>query len=108
MIKKILVVSSLVLFLSSVAISADLPDSADLPRMPDAYRNNDYKDLSKRNPYGMSVYAEAEALAEERYFGSEVVSLEESRRILSERKKQKEEQQLREQKKQATPQGGSK
>lgn len=98
MIKKILVVSSLVLF-SSVAIAADLPDSSELPRMPDAYRNNDYKDLSKRNPYGMSVYDEAEKLAEERYFGSEVVSLEESKRILSERKKQKEEQELKEQEK---------
>ena len=98
MINKFLIVSSFVLF-SSVAISADLPDSSKLPRMPDAYRNNDYKDLSKRNPYGMSIYAEAENLAEEEYFGAEVVSLEESRRILSERKKQKEEQQLKEQKK---------
>lgn len=92
MIKKFLVVSSLVLF-SSVAIASDLPKSSELPRMPEAYRNNDYKDLSKRNPYGMSIYAEAEELAEEEYFGAEVVSLEESRRILSERKKQKEEAQ---------------
>jgi len=98
MIKKLLVVSTLVLF-GSVANSADLPDSAQLPRMPDAYRNSDYKDLSKRNPYGMSVYDEAENLAEEEYFGSEVVSLEESRRILKERKKQKEAQLLKEQKK---------
>lgn len=90
MIKKFLVVSSLVLF-SSVAIAYDLPESSELPRMPEAYRNSDYKDLSKRNPYGMSIYAEAEELAEEEYFGAEVVSLEESRRILSERKKQKEE-----------------
>jgi hypothetical protein len=96
MIKKILVVSTLVLF-SSVAISADLPDSSKLPRMPEAYRNSDYKDLSKRNPYGMSIYAEAEELAEEEYFGAEVVSLEESRRILSQRKKQKAEQELKEQ-----------
>ena len=98
MIKRFLVVSSLILF-SSVAISADLPDSSKLPRMPDAYRNSDYKDFSKRNPYGMSIYAEAENLAEEEYFGYEVVPLEESRRILSERKKQKEAQQLKEQKK---------
>lgn len=95
MIKKFLVVSSLVFF-SSVVIAADLPESSKLPRMPDAYRNSDYKDLSKRNPYGMSIYAEAEELAEEEYFGAEVVSLEESRRILSERKKQKEELLLKE------------
>jgi len=97
MIKIILVVSSLVLFISA-AISADLPDSSKLPRMPDTYRNSDYKDLNKRNPYGMSIFDKAEDLAEEEYFGAEVVPLEESRRILSERKKQKEEQQLKEKK----------
>jgi len=70
-----------------------------LPRMPDTYRNSDYKDLNKRNPYGMSIFDKAEDLAEEEYLGAEVVSLEESRRILSERKKQKEEQQLKEQNK---------
>ena len=47
----------------------------------------------------MSIFDKAEDLAEEEYFGAEVVSLEESRRILSERKKQKEEQQLKEQNK---------
>ena len=92
MIKKFLAVMILLLF-SSVAISADLPDSSQLPRMPDAYRNSDYKDFSKRNPYGMSIYDAAETLAEEEYFGVEVVSLEESRRILSERKKNQKEQQ---------------
>ncbi|MEA3469719.1 MAG: hypothetical protein U9R57_16060 [Thermodesulfobacteriota bacterium] len=56
--------------------------------MPDAYRN---KDISKRNPFGMSIYDAAETLAEEEYAGTEVVSLEESKRILSERKKQQEE-----------------
>lgn len=89
MIKKILIVISLVLF-SSVALAADLPDSSKLPRMPDAYRHSDYKSLSKRNPYGMSIYDVAENEAEEDMFGSEVVSLEESKRILSERKKQQE------------------
>jgi hypothetical protein len=93
MIKKILAVTILVLF-SSVAISADLPDSSKLPRMPDSYRNSNYKDMSKRNPYGMSLYDVAERAAEEEYFGAEVVSLEESKRILSERKKQKEKEML--------------
>ena len=91
---KILTVSILVFF-SSVAISADLPDSSKLPRMPEAYRNNDYKDLSKRNPYGMSIYDAAEREAEEDIFGSEVISLEESKRILSERKKQQEKENLK-------------
>ncbi len=85
MIKKILAVTILVLF-SSVAISADLPESSELPRMPDTYRNSNYKDMSKRNPYGMSLYDIAEREAEEEYFGAEVVSLEESKRILKERK----------------------
>ena len=87
MIRRILPAAIFVLF-SSVAISADLPDSSKLPRMPDAYRNNDYKDISKRNPYGMSIYDVAEKEAEEDIFGSEVISLEESRRILKERKEQ--------------------
>ena len=95
MIKRIVVVTMLVLF-SSVAISADLPDSSQLPRMPDAYRNNGYKDFSKRNPYGMSIYDAAETLAEEEYFGVEVVSLEESKRILSERKRNQKDQQNKE------------
>ena len=90
--KRFFVVTILVLF-SSVAISADLPDSSELPRMPDAYRN---KGMSKRNPYGMSIYDAAETMAEEEYFGTEVVSLEESKRILSERKKQQEEQKTKE------------
>lgn len=85
MIKRFLVVAML-LFFSSVAIAADLPDSSKLPRMPDAYRNNGYKDMNKRNPYGMSIYDVAEREAEEDIFGSEVLSLEESQRILKERK----------------------
>lgn len=85
MIRRILPVAIFVLF-SSMAISADLPDSSKLPRMPDAYRNNDYKDLSKRNPYGMSIYDVAEKKAAEGLFGSEVLSLEESQRILKERR----------------------
>lgn len=71
---------------SSVVIAADLPDSSKLPRMPREYRNNDYRDFSKRNPYGMSLYDVAEKEAEEDIFGSEVISLEESERILSERR----------------------
>ena len=94
MIKRFLV-GIILVFFSSVAISADLPESSKLPRMPDAYRNNDYKNLSKRNPYGMSIYDVAEREAGEDIFGSEVVSLEESKRILSERKKQQEKEKLK-------------
>jgi hypothetical protein len=46
----------------------------------------------------MSIYDEAEILAEEEYFGSEVVPLEESRKILNERKKKKKEKQIKEEK----------
>ena len=76
--------------------------------MPDDYRKSDYKSISKRNPYGMSIYDEAEILAEEEYFGTEVVPLEESKRILSEREKQKEEQQIKEEKNKIILRGGSK
>ncbi len=93
MINKILLVAVLI-FLSSVAISGELPDSSELPRMPDAYRSSDSKGLSNRNPIGMSVYDTAEKEMEEDMFGSEVVSLEKSKRILSERKKQQEKEKL--------------
>ena len=86
MINKILLIGILTCF-CSVAISAELPDSSQLPRIPDAYRSSDSKGLSARNPIGMSVYDTAEKEVEEDMFGSEVVSLEESKRILSERKK---------------------
>ncbi len=95
MIIRFLTVAVIVLF-SSVALSADLPDSSKLPRMPDAYRNSGYKDLSKRNPYGMSIYDIAEREAEEDIFGSEVVSLEESKRILKERKQKLQEKKNKE------------
>ena len=97
MIKKILLIATLLLFSSSV-IAAGLPDdSSKLPRMPDEYRN---RNKTSRNPIGMSIYDAAETAAEEDYFGSEVISLEESKRILSERKK--------EQKKEISNQGVSK
>ncbi|MCK5070704.1 MAG: hypothetical protein KAR01_09180 [Desulfocapsa sp.] len=95
MIQKFIFVTIICLF-GTVAVSADLPDSSKLPRMPDAYRNNDYKDLTKRNPFGMSVYDVAEREAEEDLFSTEVVSLEESRKILEERKRKKEEQKNKE------------
>ena len=91
MTKRFTTILVLVLF-NSAALAADLPESSQLPRMPEAYRNSDYKDFSKRNPYGMSIYDAAETAAEEEYFGAEVLSLEESRRILSERKKKQKEQ----------------
>lgn len=80
----------LVLF-CSVAIAAELPDSDKLPRMPDSYRNGDNKGFSSHNPIGMSVYDAAENEAEEDIFGSVVVPLEESKRIISERKKKQQE-----------------
>ena len=98
MIANKLVFLGILIFCSSCTVSKT-NEIEEYPRMPDDYRNNDYKDLSKRNPYGMSVYDEAEVLAEEEYFGAEVVPLEESRRILKERKKKREEQLLKEQKK---------
>jgi hypothetical protein len=97
MIYKLIVLSGLLLFCASCT-AKKTSEITEYPRMPDAYRKSDYKSISKRNPYGMSIYDEAEILAEEEYFGSEVVPLEESRRILNERKKQKEEQQIKEEK----------
>lgn len=52
-------------------------------------------DKGSRNAIGMSIYDTAETEAEEDYFGTEVVPLEESRRILSERKKQQEKEKLK-------------
>jgi len=97
MINKIILLSGLIFFCSSCT-TPEASKITEYPRMPDAYRNNDYKDSSKRNPYGMSVYDEAETLAEEEYFGAEVVPLDESRRILNERKKHKVKQQIKEEK----------
>lgn len=61
------------------------------PRMPDAYRNNDYYHKTKQgsaniNPAGYAIYDHAESEAEDDYFGVEVVPLEESQRILKERR----------------------
>ena len=95
MIKRIFAVLILLHF-SPVAMAVDLSDSSKLPRMPDAYRNNDYKDLSKRNPYGMSVYDEAETAAEKEYSETVVVPLEESQRILEKRREMVREQQDKE------------
>ena len=61
------------------------------PRMPDAYRNNDYYHKTKQgtaniNPAGYAIYDHAETEAEDDYFGVEVVPLEESQKILKERR----------------------
>ncbi len=90
MLRECFVVIMIVLFCSSIGVSQELPDSADLPRMPDEYRKGDYKDMSKRNPYGMSIYDAAEQEAEDNYFGTEVVPLEESKRILQQRQEAEE------------------
>ena len=82
----------LVLFL--VAGCAKQDASSDVPyypRMPDAYRNKDYHDKKQGtpnlNPAGFAIYDHAETEAEDEYFGVEVVPLEESQRILEERRK---------------------
>lgn len=67
----------------SPTISSRLPDSSELPRMPDEYRD---KDKRMTDPIGMWVYDAAETQADEDYFGVEVLSLEESQRILKDRK----------------------
>ncbi len=72
---------------SPTNVSTDLPDSSKLPRMPDEYRD---KDQRKVDPVGMWVYDAAETQAEDDYFGVEVLSLEESKRILKERKEAQE------------------
>lgn len=61
------------------------------PRMPDAYRKNDYYQKTNQsspnlNPAGYAIYDHAETEAEENYFGVEVVPLEESQKILQERR----------------------
>ena len=91
-----------VLLLCSSCSTATKPVAREYPRMPDEYRNNN-DSKGSGNPIGMSVYDAAETEAEEDYFGAEVVPLEESKRILTERKKQKIEQQKNE-----LNQGGSK
>jgi len=62
------------------------------PRMPEAYRSNDYHKLKQGkpniNPAGFAIYDHAETEAEEDYFGVEVVPLEESQKILKKRKEE--------------------
>lgn len=85
-IQRLVLIVSMLLVCSCSAptdVSTDLPDSSKLPRMPDEYRD---KDSRLKDPVGMWVYDAAETEAEENYFGVEVLSLEESERILKERK----------------------
>ncbi len=90
MIKNLLLASFLLQFVIGCA-STNAPQHSEYPRMPDAYRDND-NNVATRNPYGMSIYDVAETEAEEDYFGVEVVPLEESQRILKERKLQKQQE----------------
>lgn len=82
------VVIAIMLLVSSCStqtkVATELPDSSEYPRMPDEYRD---KDKRITDPVGMWVYDTAETQAEENYFGVEVLSLEESQKILRERKK---------------------
>ncbi|MCF8056104.1 MAG: hypothetical protein K9K37_05655 [Desulfocapsa sp.] len=88
MIDKIILLFWILLFCSSCT-ATQTPVAAEYPEMPDAYRDND-KNKANRNPIGMSIYDAAEKEAEEEYFGAEVISLEESRRILKERREAEE------------------
>jgi len=83
MIKKLLAGFLVVVFFPLNGIVAELPDSANLPRMPDEYRA---KNQRKVDPVGMWFYDVAEEEAEKDYFDVEVVPLEESRKILKKRK----------------------
>ncbi len=97
MIKNLLLASFLLQFVIGCA-STNAPQNAEYPRMPDAYRGDgsNYREngnnVANRNPLGMSIYDAAETEAEEDYFGVEVVPLEESQRILKERKLQKQQE----------------
>lgn len=83
--QKFLVIISMLLVCScsaSTNVSTDLPESSKLPRMPDEYRD---KDKRITDPVGMWVYDAAETQADEDYFGVEVLSIEESQKILRDR-----------------------
>ncbi|HID71033.1 MAG TPA: hypothetical protein EYP35_11435 [Desulfobacterales bacterium] len=84
MIDKIIILFAVLLFCSSCTASK-APETVQYPKMPKEYRDKDM-DKGSRNAIGMSIYDAAETEAEEDYFGTEVVPLEESRRILKERK----------------------
>jgi hypothetical protein len=68
---------------------------SEYPEMPEAYRDGSYgyrengNNVANRNPLGMSIYDAAETIADEEYFGTVVVPLDESRKILEERKLKK-------------------
>ncbi len=85
MIKKLLAGFLVVMFFPLNGFAAELPDSADLPRMPDEYRE---KNQRKVDPIGMWAYDAAEEEAEKDYFDVEVVPLEESKKILKKRKEE--------------------
>jgi len=95
--KNILILFTLLLFAAGCA-TTEPAGTSQYPRMPDEYRGDgsDYRkngnNKANLNPQGMSFYDAAETAADDDYFGVEVVSLEESKRILKERKKQEKQQ----------------
>lgn len=93
-INRIGLVLATVLLCSSCS-TATTPVAREYPRMPDAYRDKE-DNKGSGNVIGMSIFDAAEQEAEDDYFGTEVVPLEESKRILAERKRQKQEQQKNE------------
>lgn len=68
---------------------------SEYPEMPEEYRDGSYgyrqngNNVANRNPLGMSIYDAAETIADEDYYGTVVVPLDESRKILEERKLKK-------------------
>ncbi|MEN8188917.1 MAG: hypothetical protein ABFS19_03655 [Thermodesulfobacteriota bacterium] len=86
--KRIVFLSTLIVVVMVTGVSAqEVPDADKLPKMPEEYRTDN---KSLKDPVGMWVYDAAEAEAERELTEVEVVPLEESRRILEERRKQEE------------------
>lgn len=82
------VIAAWIVLFSGTCFAQEATKTKEYPRMPDAYRQNGMN-KANRNPLGMAIYDAAETAAEEEYFGAEVVSLEESKKILKERKEAK-------------------
>lgn len=74
-----------IVFISSSCTTRQAPETVEYPRMPDEYRDKGM-DKGSRDAVGMYLYDAAETDAEDDYFGVEVISLEESKKILKERK----------------------
>lgn len=93
---KLFVLSLLLTVISGCAATgSDEQKVSEYPKMPEEYRDGSYgyrqngNNVANRNPLGMSIYDAAETIADEEYYGTVVVPLDESRKILEERKLKK-------------------